>query len=66
MTTTSSKLGGNVKGRNADIVSWKKDEWVSTSVTGAVVSPTAGEVVLKPNGHIKQVRNAVKCNRLIV
>ena len=51
-----------MKGRNADSASWKKDGWVSTSVTGAVASPTAWEVVLRANGHIKQVCNAVKRN----
>ena len=58
----NTKPGGSAKGRNADSANWKKDGWVSTSVTGAVVSPTAGEVVLRANGHIKQVCNAVKRN----
>ena len=67
MTTMNTKSGGNVKEWSADTASWKKDGWVSTtSVTGVVVSPTAGEVVLKANGHIKQVRNAAKCNGPII
>lgn len=66
MTTMNTKFGGNAKEWNADTASWKKGGWVSTSVTGVVVSPTAGEVALMENDHIKQVRNSVKCNGYIV
>jgi hypothetical protein len=62
----NTKYGGNVKGRNVGSGRWKKNEWVSTNVTGAVVSVIVGEVVPKANGRIKQVRDAVKCNRSIV
>ena len=65
MTTMSIKFGGSAIGRNADNASLKKNGRVSTSVTGVAVSPIAGEVVLKANGHIKRVRDAVKCERSI-
>jgi len=65
-TTMNTKFGGNVKEWNADTASWKKGGWVPTSVTGVVVSPTAGEVAPKANDHIKQVSNAVKCTGYII
>jgi len=60
MTTMNTKRGGNVKGWNADSVHWKKCGRVPTSATGAAVSLIAWEVVLKANGHIKQVCRTVK------
>ena len=66
MTTMNTKCGDYVKGQNADTVRWKKNGWVSTSVTGAAVSLIVGEVALKVNDHTKQVRNAVKCKESVV
>ena len=66
MTTMNTKVGGNVKGQNADSASWRKNGWVAINVTGAAVSPIVGEVVLRESGHIKQVRRIAKRGKYLV
>ena len=66
MTTMNTKVGGNVKGQNADSASWRKNGWVAINVTGAAVSPIVGEVVPRESDHIKQVRGIVKRGKYLV
>jgi len=57
--TVNTKRGGRGTGRNVGSANWKRNGWESTSVTGAVVSLIAGEVVLRASDLIKQVRVVV-------